>query len=38
MRTLVNFQPTSHKSGNFFSMGFFYPKHTGFELKKYGEQ
>ena len=35
IRTLVNFHPTPLKSEHFFSMGFFCPKHTRFELQKY---
>ena len=33
---LVNFHPTTQKAQNFFSMGYFCPKHTRFELQKYG--
>ena len=35
MRNLVNFNPTTQKSGNFFSIGSFYLKYTRFELQKY---
>ena len=35
MRNLVNFHPTTQKSENFTSMGYFFPKYMGFELKKY---
>ena len=35
MRNLVNFHPTTQKSGNFTSMGSFCPKYIRFELKKY---
>ena len=34
MRNLVNFHPTTQKSKNFTSMGYFYPKHMRFELEK----
>ena len=34
-RNLVNFHPTTQKSENFFSMGFFNSKYTRFELQKY---
>ena len=33
MRNLVNFHPTTQKSENFTSMGYFYPKSMRFELK-----
>ena len=36
MRNLVNFHPTTQKSENFTSVGYFCPKFTRFELKKYG--
>ena len=35
MRNLVNFHPTTQKSKNFTSMGYFRPKYMRFELKKY---
>ena len=35
MTNLVNFDPTTQKPGNFFSIGSFYLKHTTFELQKY---
>ena len=35
MRNLVNFHPTTQKSENFTSIGYFCPKYTRFELKKY---
>ena len=35
MRNLVNFHPTTQKSKNFTSMGYFYPKYMRFELMKY---
>ena len=35
MRNLVNFHPTTQKSKNFTSMGYFCPKYMGFELTKY---
>ena len=35
MRNLVNFHPTTQKSENFTSMGYFCPKYMRFELKKY---
>ena len=35
IRNLVNFHPTTQKSKNFTSMGYFYPKYIRFELKKY---
>ena len=35
MRNLVNFHPTTQKSENFTSMGYFCPKYIRFELKKY---
>ena len=35
MKTLVNFHPTTQKSTNFTSIGYFCPKHMRFELKKY---
>ena len=35
MRNLVTFDPTTQKSGNFFSIGCFYPKYTRFEPQKY---
>ena len=35
MRNLVNFHPTTQKSKNFTSMGYFCPKYMRFELKKY---
>ena len=31
----MNFHPTTQKSENFTSMGYFFPKYMGFELKKY---
>ena len=34
-RNLVNFHPTTQKSENVFSMCFFCPKYTRFELQKY---
>ena len=34
MRILVNVHPTTQKPKNFFSMGSFRPKYTGFELQK----
>ena len=33
MRNLVNFHPTTQKSQNFISMGYFCPKYMKFELK-----
>ena len=33
MRNLVNFHPTTQKSKNFTSMGYFCPKYMRFELK-----
>ena len=35
MKDLVNFHPTTQKSKNFTSMGYFCPKYMRFELKKY---
>ena len=35
MRNLVNFDPTTRKSKNFTSMGYFCPKYMRFELMKY---
>ena len=35
MRNLVNFDPTTQKSEDFFSMGSYCPKYTRFELQKY---
>ena len=35
IRTLVNFDPTTQKSKNFTSMGYFCPKYVRFELSKY---
>ena len=35
MRNLVNFHPTTQKSKNFTSMGYFCPKYMRYELKKY---
>ena len=35
MRNLVNFHPTTQKSKNFTSMGYFGPKYMRFELEKY---
>ena len=35
MRNLANFHPTTQKSKNFTSMGYFCPKYMRFELKKY---
>ena len=35
MRNLMNFHPTTQKSENFTSMGYFCPKYMRFELKKY---
>ena len=35
MRNLVNFQPTTQKSENFTSMGYFCPKYMRLELKRY---
>ena len=35
MRNLVNLQPTTQKSENFTSMGYFCLKYMRFELKKY---
>ena len=35
MKTLVNFHPTTRKSKNFTSMGYFCPTYMRFELKKY---
>ena len=35
MRNLVNFHPTTQKSKNFTSMGYFCPKYMRFELEKY---
>ena len=35
MRNLVNFHPTTQKSKNFISMGYFCPKYMRFELEKY---
>ena len=35
MRNLVNFHPTTRKSENFTSTGYFCPKYMRFELKKY---
>ena len=34
MKNLVNFHPTTEKSKNFTSMGYFCPKYMRFELKK----
>ena len=34
-KVLVNFHPTTQKSGNFFSMSSFCPKYTSFVLQKY---
>ena len=34
-RNLVNFHPTTHKSKNLTSMGYFCPNYMKFELKKY---
>ena len=33
MKNLVNFYPTTQKSKNFTSMGYFCPKYMSFELK-----
>ena len=33
LRNLMNFQPTTQKSGNFFLMGSFCPKYTGLNYK-----
>ena len=33
MRNLANFHPTTQKSQNFISMGYFCPKYMKFELK-----
>ena len=35
MRNLANFHPTTQKSKNFTSIGYFNPKYMRFELKKY---
>ena len=35
VRNLVNFHPTTLKSKNFTSMGYFCPKYMMFELEKY---
>ena len=35
LRNLVNFYPTTPKSKNFTSMGYFCPKYMRFELEKY---
>ena len=35
MRNLLNFHPLTQKYANFFSMGYFCPKYTRFELQKY---
>ena len=35
MRNLVNFDPTTQKSENLISMGYFCPKYMRYELKKY---
>ena len=35
MRNLVNFHPTTQKSENFTSIGYFCPKYMRSELKKY---
>ena len=35
MRNFVNFHPTTHKSKNFTSMGYFCLKYVRFELKNY---
>ena len=35
MKNLLNFHPTSQKSENFTSVGYFCPKYIRFELKKY---
>ena len=35
MRNFVNFHPTTQKSKNFISMGYFCLKYMRFELKKY---
>ena len=37
MKDLVNFHPTTQKSKNFTSMGYFCPKYMRFELKKMQE-
>ena len=35
MKSLVNFHPTTQKSKNFSSMGYFFPKYMRVGLKKY---
>ena len=35
VRNLMNFHPTTQKSESFTSMGYFFPKYMGFEIKKY---
>ena len=35
LKNLVNFHPTTWKSKNVTSMGYFYPKYMTFQLKKY---
>ena len=35
MKNFVNFHPTTKKSKNFTSIGYFCPKYMTFELKKY---
>ena len=35
MKSLVNFHPTTQKSKNFTSKGYFCPKYMSFKLKKY---
>ena len=37
-RNLVNFHPTTHKSKNLTSMGYFCPNYMKFELKKNTEE
>ena len=38
LRNLVNFHPSTQKSGNFTSMGYFCRKYMRFELKKITEE
>ena len=38
MRNLVNFHPSTQKSENFISIGYFWPKYMWFELKKNTEE
>ena len=38
MMNLVNFHPSTQKSENFISIGYFWPKYMWFELKKNTEE